>query len=539
MKDEKKRKEVIMEENKMQLYQYQESNFARLQEIFTYSKFAFNLSELGSGKSIIGLKLGESFNKIIVVSYPAVINQNWCELITKYKLQEKIQTVTINSLRGRKSYKLNNEYLTREDVPLEQPVFKTTSYWRQLCADKTLLIVDEFQMTKNKNIGAKALKALIGPILESKNSRVLLMSGTPIDNTDQILNYLKLLNLLKKSRKYAALSLLFSASFSSSPSFSLCEKEKSEEEGSLREKEESLFSSPSRGEESDENEKIENTSSQSFLYSSSRSEEEKNEKSEAKREEINCFNFDTKLVEYFKYHFLPKFSDKMPAFAREINGRLTYLTLGEKEKQEAGAEVESLANICKKIETTGKLEAGDSLTIKQHLQNIELTKIPELSSQIINILKTTQKKIVVALFYIKPINLLCKLLSFYNPQVLIGETKNIERSRIISSFQEPNMNCRLIIANADIISTGINLDDTTGLFPRVCFLSSNYKSMVSHQLFYRFCRITTKSVPEIKIIFCRDLNEDRVLEILNNKTKVLKDFSSSSIYLSDFTTELL
>lgn len=533
---EKKRKEVIFEENKMQLYQYQESNFARLQEIFTYSKFAFNLSELGSGKSIIGLKLGESFNKIIVVSYPAVINQNWCELITKYKLQEKIQTVTINSLRGRKSYKLNNEYLTREDVPLEQPVFKTTPYWRQLCSDRTLLIVDEFQMTKNKNIGAKALKALIGPILESKNSRVLLMSGTPIDNTDQILNYLKLLNFLKKSRKYAALSFLFAAS-----SFS------------LREKEGLLFSSPRCGEESDENEKndhleneiIENTSSRSFSPSFLRSKNEKSEKGsdvsfcEAKREEINCFNFDAKLVEYFKYHFLPKFSDKMPPFAREINGRLTYLTLGEKEKQEAGAEVESLANLCKKIETTGKLEAGDSLTIKQHLQNIELTKIPELASQIINILKTTQKKIVVALFYIKPINLLCKLLSFYNPQVLIGDTKNAERSRIISTFQEPNINCRLIIANADIISTGINLDDTSGLFPRVCFLSSNYKSMVSHQLFYRFCRITTKSVPEIKIIFCRDLNEDRVLEILNNKTKVLKDFSSSSIYLSDFKTELL
>lgn len=528
-----------MEENKMQLYQYQESNFARLQEIFTYSKFAFNLSELGSGKSIIGLKLGESFNKIIVVSYPAVINQNWCELITKYKLQEKIQTVTINSLRGRKSYKLNNEYLTREDVPLEQPVFKTTSYWRQLCADKTLLIVDEFQMTKNKNIGAKALKALIGPILESKNSRVLLMSGTPIDNTDQILNYLKLLNLLKKSRKYAALSLLFSASFSS-PYQSTFGRSINEEEGSLREKN---INEKYMSEGDDEI--IDNINNQpSFLqrknegpFLSTHFAESKMQ--DGKEKEINCFNFDTKLVEYFKYHFLPKFSDKMPAFAREINGRLTYLTLGEKEKQEAGAEVESLANICKKIETTGKLEAGDSLTIKQHLQNIELTKIPELSSQIINILKTTQKKIVVALFYIKPINLLCKLLSFYNPQVLIGETKNTERSRIISSFQEPNMNCRLIIANADIISTGINLDDTTGLFPRVCFLSSNYKSMVSHQLFYRFCRITTKSVPEIKIIFCRDLNEDRVLEILNNKTKVLKDFSSSSIYLSDFTTELL
>ncbi len=207
----------------MQLYTYQESNYARLQEIFTYSRFAFNLSELGSGKSIIGLKIGESFDKIVVVSYPAVINQNWCELIRKYKLKEKVQTVTINSLRGRKSYKLNNDYLEREDVPLEQPIFKTTPYWRQLCAGRTLLIIDEFQMTKNKNIGAKALKALIGPILESKNSRVLLMSGTPIDNTDQILNYLKLLNLLKKSRKYAALQDLYSTS-----SFSLHEKESKE-----------------------------------------------------------------------------------------------------------------------------------------------------------------------------------------------------------------------------------------------------------------------------------------------------------------------
>ena len=450
------------------LYDYQELNYARIKEIFTYSRFAFNLSELGSGKSIIGLKIGEDYDNIVVVSYPAVINQNWIGLIQKYGLQKKIQTITINSLRGRKNYKLNNDYLIREDIPLKQPVFKVTPYWKQICTSRTLLIIDEFQMTKNKNIGAKAVKALIGTILESENSNILLMSGTPIDNIDQIMNYLKLLNLIKKSRKFAALKELI-----------------------------------------------------------------KDE------EEINCFNFDVKLVDYFKNNFLLKFSDKMSPFARKIVGKLSYLTLGEREKELASSEVQSLTTLCKKLETSGKLDSGDSLSIKQHLQNIELVKMPELAVQIINLMCKKKKKIVIALFYIKPIMMLYKLLEKYKPQLIIGETKNLERTSIISRFQEDNLNCRLIIANADIISTGINLDDTTGLFPRICFLSSNYKSMISHQLFYRFCRVTTKSTPEIKIIFCKDLNEDRVLEILNNKTKILKDFSSSSFYLSDFKQEYL
>lgn len=148
------------------LYEYQESNYTRIKEIFTYSHFAFNLSELGSGKSIIGLKIGEDYDNIIVVSYPAVINQNWVGLIQKYGLQKKIQTITINSLRGRKNYKLNNDFLVREDPPLKQPTFEVTPYWKQVCSGRTLLIIDEFQMTKNKNIGAKAVKALIGTILE-------------------------------------------------------------------------------------------------------------------------------------------------------------------------------------------------------------------------------------------------------------------------------------------------------------------------------------------------------------------------------------
>ncbi len=459
-------------QNDIVLYENQVSNYNRIKEILTYSKFAFNLSELGSGKSIIGIKIGEDYDNVIVVSYPAVINQNWSGLISKYGIKN-MQTITINTLRGRKNFNTNNTFILRHDYPerkTKKVVFEATDFWKDMCNNsKTLLIIDEFQMNKNKNIGTVAVKELIRVINASKYSRVLLMSGTPVDNVEQIMNYFKLLGVVKNSNKFNNLKALYL--------------------------------------------------------------------DETIDEDINCFNFDIKLVNYFKNYFLPKYSDKMLPSIRKIHGFINYYTLENSDEEIIKHELDSLAVICDKMEKNGKIEAGDTITIKHHLQNIEMAKIKILSEIIKKYLAETNKKIVVALFYIKPILALSKLLYDYNPKIIIGDTSNTDRNTYINQFQEPNNTHRLLICNADIIGVGINLDDTHGGFPRVCFLSSNYKSMISHQLFYRFSRVTTKSIPEIRIIFSKGSNEERVMQILNSKTKIMKDFSTSSYYLNDFVLE--
>jgi len=430
------------------LFPQQIPNYERLREILKTSRFAINLSELGSGKSIIALKLANDFERIIVISYPAVINQNWKPLLEKYKISA--ETITINALRGRKNYALNNSFLERDGDR-----YAATDLWKQIAGMRTLLIIDEFQMTKNKNVSARAVREMISYI--GGSSRVLLMSGTPVDQPDQILNYLKMLGMVSKKRKYADLAEI-------------------------------------TGDES-----------------------------------VNCFNFDQKLAAYFRDVFLPKYSDRMAPSPRNLVGFLGYIQLTGTAQIDAGEAVKSLENLCSK----DRLETSDNCSIKTHLQRIELLKIPFLGKNIRASLQQ-KKKVVVALFYLDSILALARELRDLKPRVIIGETKNSERDEIISRFQEPTHRCRLIIANADIISTGINLDDAHGNFPRICFLASNYKSMISHQLFYRFSRITTKSPSEIVVLFCRNLNEDRVLKILAQKTRVLKDFSSSSIYFDDF-----
>lgn len=452
----------------IQLHDYQISNYNRIKEIFTYSKFAFNLSEPGSGKSIVGLKIGEEYDHIVVLSYPTVINQNWKPLIEKYNLSDKISTITINGIRGRKNFNSTNIYLKREDFPLERKkvVFTPLEPWLDLCRKRTLILIDEFQMVKNKNIGASAVKVLINTAFEG-SAKVLFMSGTPIDNISQIMTYFKLLNIIKRTHKQVILRKLY--------------------------------------------------------------------ESEGLDVEINGFNFDEKLLYFFKEIFLDKYSDCMNPFLRKLNGYHSFCTMNESDHEKAVEEFKSLNIICDRILKVGKIEIKDSNFIKQHLSNIEILKV-NIIYRII--LSQPDKKIVVALSHIDPILKLSKMLSIRHG-VIIGNTKNHERQAIIDEFQQPNNNLRIIIANTDIISTGINLDDTDGRFPRLCLVSTNYKTMTFHQLFYRFSRITTKSIPEIKIIFCADLDESRLMQILNTKTEILREFSSSSYYFNDFKKEYI
>ena len=78
--------------------------------------------------------------------------------------------------------------------------------------------------------------------------------------------------------------------------------------------------------------------------------------------------------------------------------------------------------------------------------------------------------------------------------------------------------------NVSVISTGIDLDDKHGSFPRVCFVSPNYNTINIYQLGHRFLRgLDTKSDTNIFMVYSKNQMERQIIESLMKKGNVMKN----------------
>ena len=79
-------------------------------------------------------------------------------------------------------------------------------------------------------------------------------------------------------------------------------------------------------------------------------------------------------------------------------------------------------------------------------------------------------KVVVAVNFVDTIadlkNLLLK--EGFSVNLLTGSMSEPQRTRSIEEFQRPSTECRILLANQSVCSTGIDLDDKDGNYPRVC-----------------------------------------------------------------------
>lgn len=117
-----------------------------------------------------------------------------------------------------------------------------------------------------------------------------------------------------------------------------------------------------------------------------------------------------------------------------------------------------------------------------------------------------------------------ELLSEYNPIIFNGQVRKENRAALVDKFQEPNLNHRLFIGNIAASSTGIDLDDKYGEYPRYAFASPNYNILDLHQLTRRFVRLDTKSTAVFRF-FYGDVarKETSILNALARKSGVMKD----------------
>ena len=121
------------------------------------------------------------------------------------------------------------------------------------------------------------------------------------------------------------------------------------------------------------------------------------------------------------------------------------------------------------------------------------------------------------------LNAMKKALAEYKPLVLEGKTPTHRRKGIIDKFQEANLTNRLLLGNCMVCSTGIDLDDKHGSFPRLALISPSYFSMVLLQCSHRFVRMDTKSDALIHMVFAKHCHELPVLKALARKGGVMRE----------------
>jgi hypothetical protein len=99
-----------------------------------------------------------------------------------------------------------------------------------------------------------------------------------------------------------------------------------------------------------------------------------------------------------------------------------------------------------------------------------------------------------------------------------------------------------LIGNFSVISTGIDLDDKDGHFPRVCLASPNYSTISIYQLGHRFLRgKETRSDTDIYMVYTDTPGERRITESLMRKGNVMKEVLSDQVaagitFPSDYAT---
>lgn len=518
----------------IKLFPNQQVHCDRLIKILNKWPVALDFSMMGTGKTYTSSFISKLLNfKHIVVICPVSVHGKWefmknefginidniisfCSLRSvkdhqpKHGLlsrEEQIEKIIKKGIKKTANSKANEDSINgigafenKFDTELiDKAVFKCTELYLKYISEGTLLIIDEIQNIKNINSQFECCHELLNPIIgeQFKNkklnngnlSRAILLSGSPIDKKEQIINMMKLLNIMTHSNL----------------SNYIPHSKKHEWKGFKDIIDFATFIDPSvlniippQGDGSNE-------------------------------EYISI------IYDIFQRSLKPELSSCMIPLVNEFtpekkNG---YYNISLEDYKKIETAVETLKITCNYDDRTGKIEFKGTnclSTITKMLMVIESAKLDTMV-RIVNekIKSNANTKIVLCVNYTSSIDYLKTKLAKYSPQILNGSVSSTKRETIMNMFQEPNIKCKLIIGNLSVCSTGIDLDDQNGNHPRFCLVNPNYSTITLYQLSHRFHRQNTKSNATIHFMYSKNKHELPILSALANKSVVMKETTSEQV----------
>jgi len=507
------------------LYDYQERHIQELGQILITSHFALDLSMLGAGKTFVAMQLYKSFQyKRGLIITPASMIGKWKELTYKYGL-ENVEVYSFNELSGSMGKNLRVGHLIRRADRLvgqgNVVAYRTTSLFDQYLRDGLFLIIDEIQNIKNAGSAqTRACKELICAIsdeykssLGATKSRVLLISGSPIDKVEQTIQFYKTVGIMV-SQELTQFNI---------------------GEFSRRRHDENAPTGPIEN----LNTGLEEIRTYCQLLSPSITYDIRGR---YYRPEEECYHL---FIEVIK----PCISRAMVVVGnhhrvRKFNGMYNLIVSDDTTRTSSPC-MNLLSTGIRMLKSCNEgrgsnnepLASQQMLAILQKaLLMIETAKIPVMVQQIRKKMSENPMcKIVLACNFTHTIRDVARELEDeFQPLILDGSVPSNKRQNILRPFQEPNLTRRLLIGNVHVLSSGIDLDDKDGSYPRVCFVSPNYNTIDLYQISYRFLRaLDTKSDSEMYMLYVKNRAEMNLLSAIATKGKIMKDVTKEQALMAN------
>lgn len=516
---------VLSEKIPIELYPYQTEHVEILNRCLDGLHFAIDLSPLGTGKTYTAAKIFQirQFPHIISISPPSV-KTKWIEVNETYSLNCK-HNLTYGEITGKRFLNPKCGYLIRNDYRVEVQQengssrmidkynYTVTNEFKTIAEEGLLLVIDEFQHLKNECAQTEACEVLIRCIYEmfkrGGKSRVLLLSGSPIDKHTQAVRLFKTLGIMQHDKivsgyQYAGINEIedyIQSTFKTTPRFS-----------------------PNR-----------NLFVETYHDKYIRTRVDQNNNIQLIQNAYRCEIYAYLL---FLHVIKPNASSSMKLQEMQntgitLNKYNGYFKLNNQQNQlKINAAIEELnkieqlrIRIREHRRQTGDPTAGGIMAqMARALITIETSKIDTFHRLAKKELDTHEnKKVVIGLNYNATITDLTELLKEYSPLILDGTKSTKQRGSILEKFQRNTSEYRVLIGNVAVISTGIDLDDKHGDFPRVCYISPNYNTIHIYQLGHRFLRgLDTKSNTDIYMVYSNNSYERRIIERLMQKGQVMK-----------------
>jgi hypothetical protein len=408
--------------------------------------------------------------------------------------------------------------------------FEPNTLFQSLVQQGTLLVLDEFHNAKNLSIQHKACRALVRHVMDEAASsgapsRVIFLSGTPIDETKHSVNMLRLMGVLRHPQLVDA----GQTPRGLAEIIDFC-----------------LF--------------IDRDATESVLMNNNNSSSD-NDAAYSDAEQIAYALFQRVLLRGAGISMPPQARDE------DIICCNTYYTMDDRDSKALVENVENLGHV---LRTAGVVSGLNSATptsashtqhqgggatlsaqfiygeISRTLMYIEYAKVNVFCRAALARLSSDPTcKVVIFLNYLMNLRMVANRIESegYSVLTMSGIMQQTERGTVLDKFQDYSLDHRILVTQLKVGSTGIDLDDKYGDRPRYAFASPNYNVIDLYQLTRRFHRVDTKSTAYVRFVYGNVAHhETRLLTALARKSEVMKDTLSKQVdagiqFPSDFPYE--